>query len=58
MSFGTLIDEDTSFALLDRFVEKDIREPCPRSPNFAMTGKHWSRLQFKLLNHHLEPFGV
>jgi hypothetical protein len=29
-----------------------------RAANFAMTGKHWSQLQFKHLDHHLKQFGL
>lgn len=45
-------------SMLDRFLAKSMNEPWPRAANFAMTGKHWSQLQYKHLNHHLTQFGV
>ena len=45
-------------SMLDRFLAKPMSEPWPRAANFAMTGRHWSQLQFKHLNHHLTQFGV
>jgi hypothetical protein len=44
--------------MIDRFVGKPMTAPWPRAANFSMTGKHWSQLQYKHLNHHLTQFGV
>jgi len=45
-------------SLLDRFLAKPLDDAWPRSANFAMTGRHWSHLQHKHLDHHLIQFGV
>ena len=45
-------------SMLDRFLAKPMGESWPRAANFAMTGRHWSQLQYKHLNHHLTQFGV
>jgi hypothetical protein len=45
-------------SMLDRFLATPLTAPWPRAANFAMTGRQWSQLQFKHLNHHLEQFGV
>ena len=45
-------------SMLDRFVAKRLDETWPRSANFAMTGTHWSQLQYKHINHHLTQFGL
>lgn len=44
--------------LLDRFTKLPLEREWPRSANFGMTGRHWSRLQYKHLDHHLGQFGV
>ncbi|MBM3773497.1 MAG: DUF1569 domain-containing protein [Acidimicrobiia bacterium] len=51
-------EKQRCLSMFDRFVAKGLTEPWPRAANFAMTGKHWSQLQFKHLNHHLEQFGL
>src|SRR4051794_21503696 len=40
-------------SMIDRFLATPMSEPWPPSANFAMTGRHWSQLQYKHLNHHL-----
>jgi hypothetical protein len=45
-------------SMIDRFLTKPMTEPWPRAANFSMTGRHWSQLQFKHLDHHLTQFGV
>jgi hypothetical protein len=45
-------------SLLERNLAKPMDAPWPRSANFPMTGRHWSQLQYKHLNHHLTQFGV
>jgi hypothetical protein len=45
-------------SMMDRFLAKPVEEPWPRAANFAMTGRHWSQLQYKHLDHHLTQFGV
>jgi hypothetical protein len=45
-------------SMLDRFLAKPMSESWPRAANFAMTGRHWSQLQYRHLDHHLKQFGV
>lgn len=47
-------------ALIDRATRRGIDEPgWGRSPAFgAMSGKEWSRLNAKHIDHHLRQFGV
>jgi hypothetical protein len=51
-------EKQRCLSMLDRFVAKGLDEPWPRAANFAMTGRHWSQLQLKHLNHHLKQFGL
>lgn len=51
-------EQERCLSLLDRFLAKPMNEPWPRAANFSMTGRHWSKLQYKHLNHHLQQFGV
>jgi len=44
--------------MLDRFAAKPLDVEWPEAANFPMTGRHWSQLQFKHLDHHLRQFGV
>ena len=44
--------------MIDRVLAKSMDAPWPRSANFPMTGRHWSRLNYKHLDHHLTQFGV
>jgi hypothetical protein len=44
--------------MLDRFAAKSMDVAWPAGANFPMTGRHWSRLQFKHLDHHLKQFGA
>lgn len=45
--------------LLGRFAALPLDREWPPSPNFgAMTGKHWSTLEAKHLDHHLRQFGA
>ena len=45
--------------MIDRFASQPLDREWPRSANFGgMTGQHWSKLQWKHLNHHLKQFGV
>jgi hypothetical protein len=45
-------------SMIDRFLARPMDAPWPRSANFSMTGRHWSQLQYKHLDHHLTQFGV
>ena len=45
-------------AMIRRFLAQPMESAWPRAANFAMTGKHWSQLQYKHLDHHLTQFGV
>lgn len=45
--------------LIDRVVARDLDASWPASGNFgAMSGKEWSRLHAKHLDHHLRQFGA
>jgi hypothetical protein len=45
--------------LIDRIVAKPLSAIWPESASMGkMTGKHWSRLTAKHLDHHLRQFGV
>ena len=45
-------------SMIDRFLSQPMDASWPRSANFTMTGRHWSQLQYRHLNHHLTQFGV
>jgi hypothetical protein len=45
-------------AMIDRVLAKPMDSAWPESANFPMTGRHWSQLNFRHLNHHLKQFGV
>ncbi len=45
--------------LIDQVSAADLGARWPEHPNFgAMTGRHWSALQAKHLDHHLKQFGA
>jgi hypothetical protein len=46
-------------AFIDRVSSRDMNAVWPRSAGFGeMTGRHWSRLHAKHLDHHLKQFGA
>ena len=46
-------------SLIDRIVAQPLSAEWPNSASMGkMTGKHWSRLTAKHLDHHLRQFGV
>ena len=46
-------------SLIDRIVARPLSAEWPNSASMGkMTGKHWSRLTAKHLDHHLRQFGV
>ena len=47
-----------TLAMLDRILAKSMDSAWPDSANFPMTGRHWSQLHFRHVNHHLKQFGV
>jgi len=51
-------EKERCLSMIDRFLAKRMDESWPPSANFSMTGRHWSQLQYKHLNHHLTQFGV
>lgn len=53
-------ERDRCLALIERMTRRDMDEPgWGRSPVFGhMTGREWSRLNAKHLDHHLRQFGV
>jgi hypothetical protein len=50
-------EKERCLSMIDRFLAKPMSETWPPSANFSMTGRHWSQLQYKHLNHHLTQFG-
>jgi hypothetical protein len=45
--------------LIDDFVSRDIRGDWPENEDFGrMSGRDWSKLMAKHLDHHLKQFGV
>jgi len=52
------LEKQRCLSMIDRFLAKSMNESWPPSANFSMTGRHWSQLQYKHLNHHLTQFGV
>ena len=51
-------EKQACLSMIDRFLAKPMSDAWPRAANFEMTGKHWSQLQYKHLDHHLTQFGV
>ena len=47
-----------TLAMLDRILAKPMESAWPESANFPMTGRHWSQLHYRHLDHHLRQFGV
>jgi hypothetical protein len=44
--------------LIERIYRKSLSSPWPESASMGrMTGKHWSQLTLKHLDHHLKQFG-
>ena len=51
-------EKERCLSMIDRVLAKPMDDSWPRSANFPMTGRHWSQLQYKHLDHHLRQFGV
>ncbi|HYV98711.1 MAG TPA: hypothetical protein VE967_14745 [Gemmatimonadaceae bacterium] len=51
-------EQSSCLSMIDRFLAQPMDAAWPRSANFPMTGRHWSQLQYRHLNHHLTQFGV
>jgi hypothetical protein len=51
-------EKQRCISMIDRFLAKPMTESWPRAANFEMTGRHWSQLQYRHLDHHLTQFGV
>lgn len=51
-------EKERCLSLIDRCLAKPMDNPWPRGANFSMTGRHWSQLHYKHLNHHLTQFEV
>jgi hypothetical protein len=47
-----------TLSMLDRILAKPMQSEWPESANFPMTGRHWSQLHYRHVNHHLTQFGV
>jgi hypothetical protein len=47
-----------TLSMIDRIVAKPMESDWPESANFPMTGRHWSQLHYRHVNHHLTQFGV
>lgn len=53
------VQKEECLRLIDRIVAKPLSADWPNSASMGrMTGKHWSRLTAKHLDHHLRQFGV
>jgi len=51
--------KDLCLSLIERIAGRSLRDAWPVSASMGqMTGKHWSRLQAKHLDHHLRQFGA
>ena len=45
--------------LIQDFAQRDLSQRWPRHTRFGkMSGKHWSRLMYRHLDHHLRQFGA
>ena len=47
-----------TLSMIDRILAKSMESEWPESANFPMTGRHWSQLHYRHVNHHLTQFGV
>ena len=47
-----------ALSMLDRILSKPMESEWPESANFPMTGRHWSQLHYRHVDHHLRQFGV
>jgi hypothetical protein len=47
-----------TLSMIDRILTKSMESEWPESANFPMTGRHWSQLHYRHVNHHLTQFGV
>ena len=53
------VEKKSCLHMIDRFMARPMDGPWPRSANMGeMQGKHWSKLHFKHLDHHLRQFGA
>jgi hypothetical protein len=51
-------EKERCLSMIDRILAKPMDDSWPGSANFPMTGRHWSQLHYKHLDHHLTQFGV
>jgi hypothetical protein len=51
-------EKASALSMIDRILAKPMDSAWPESANFPMTGRHWSQLHFRHLDHHLKQFGV
>jgi hypothetical protein len=51
-------EKERCLSMIDRILAKPMDDSWPESANFPMTGRHWSQLHYKHLDHHLTQFGV
>lgn len=56
--FDFAAEQKRTLDMIDRFTAFPLEREWPRSANFPMTGKHWSQLHGRHLDHHLRQFGV
>ena len=58
-SYDFNAERERCLRLMDDFVKEDERRPWPPHPAFGnMSGREWSRLSHKHLDHHLRQFGA
>jgi hypothetical protein len=56
--YDFIAEHQRLLSMIDHFCQLPANHAWPRSANFAMTGKHWSVLEGRHLDHHLRQFGV
>lgn len=56
--FDFATEKQRCLDLIDKVLARPYDGPWPRAANFAMTGKHWSHLNYKHLDHHLRQFSA
>lgn len=56
--FDFATEQKRTLDMIDRFTASPVERDWPRSANFPMTGRHWSQLHGRHLDHHLRQFGV
>ena len=56
--FDFATEQKRTLDMIRRITTKSLDASWPRSANFECTGRHWSTLHYRHLDHHLRQFGV